>query len=529
MRIPVKPLTGVLLFVATLSGQVACTDSGNQADPRSAGPDAEAIARNNRAVGHMGRFEYANAQGIFSQLAERYPEWLNIRVNLAIATLNRQNEGDEATALQIAQGVLEEDETHLSAHYVAGLMQLYLGNIDQAVNHFRAVVNADATDPHASYYLAQALAQQSQHTEALEWYRKAIDLDPYLRSAYYGAFQTLRHLKRKDEAQSLIASYQKLANNPRAHLAEFKYTRMGEKAEVQAFDVAQKKPRSIPTGPVFDVASTLPVASNSTVLSWQTPHASRPKSITAVDLNNDGNLDLFLAGVLQGDKLHNLVLLNQPDNTFTAVTEHPLASVPDVNAAVWGDFDNDGLTDVYLLPPRRQPALAANPRHAPGLMSLRPLHAPRTRMPLIQSIAPSSTPTMMVTSIFSLSMLMVPMSYSVTTSTARSVLSRPIMALLETTHHREVFCRLTSMVIAMWIFSSSTLNRLMKSLSMTGCGVITRQQTSKYFRKHPHSLHWPQTGMRTDTWNSIPSAMTDRYWNGLEIQTMNLLPGPSAR
>ena len=29
-------------------------------------------------------------------------------------------------------------------------------------------------------------------------------------------------------------------------------------------------------------------------------------------------------------------------------TSHPLAAVPDVYAALWGDFDNDGLTDVYL-------------------------------------------------------------------------------------------------------------------------------------------------------------------------------------
>ena len=60
-------------------------------------------------------------------------------------------------------------------------------------------------------------------------------------------------------------------------------------------------------------------------------------------------MDLFVAGafdVPQG-RTANAVLLNG-DAGFSLDTSHPLATVSDVDAALWGDYDNDGLTDVYL-------------------------------------------------------------------------------------------------------------------------------------------------------------------------------------
>jgi hypothetical protein len=44
----------------------------------------------------------------------------------------------------------------------------------------------------------------------------------------------------------------------------------------------------------------------------------------------------------------NAVLLNRGAAGFVLDETHPLAAVPGVNAALWGDYDNDGLTDVYL-------------------------------------------------------------------------------------------------------------------------------------------------------------------------------------
>ncbi|MCP4044091.1 MAG: hypothetical protein GY731_19390, partial [Gammaproteobacteria bacterium] len=73
------------------------------------GPDEAAIAANNRGVGLMGRFAYIEAEQIFAQLAQNHPEWLDVQVNLAIAALNRQQEGDETRALAIVEGVIRAD------------------------------------------------------------------------------------------------------------------------------------------------------------------------------------------------------------------------------------------------------------------------------------------------------------------------------------------------------------------------------------------------------------------------------------
>jgi Flp pilus assembly protein TadD len=349
----------ILLVCYLLWGLAACSKSSEEPPTGKAPPEsqvtrnAEIVAANNRGVGLMGRFEYEQAAKVFAELVKNYPDLLDVKINLAIAILNRQQEGDEHKALEIADEVLRQDASHLRAHYVAGLLRLYLASPQEALGHFKRVAEADPEDPYAAYYLAQCLAQLSDHEQAYQWYRRAMDLDPYLRSAYYAAFQSLRHLKRVEEARKLIQDYQRLASNPRAHLAEFKYTRMGPKGNAQAFDLKPPRPLpSIPNGPMFTEALKLPIEG---VEEIRRPPRSgeQPKSITAADLQHDGRVDLFVTGAHVSEKVQNLVLINQGNGTFRADTAHPLAGVTHVNAALWGDFDNDGLNDVYLV--RRGP------------------------------------------------------------------------------------------------------------------------------------------------------------------------------
>ena len=60
---------------------------------------AEQIARNNEGVALMGQYRNEDAREIFAALVEERPDRTDLRVNEAIATLNRQNEGDELRAL----------------------------------------------------------------------------------------------------------------------------------------------------------------------------------------------------------------------------------------------------------------------------------------------------------------------------------------------------------------------------------------------------------------------------------------------
>jgi Flp pilus assembly protein TadD len=298
----------------------------------------------------MGKFEYENARLAFEQalaLDERNAEVL---VNLAIATLNRQREGDEDRALAILDQVLQVDPGNVRAIYNQGLLRLYLQSPEEAQPLFEKVVHADANDAFAAYYLGQCFAQQRQYDSALEQYRRAMEIDPNIRSAYYAASQARRALGHDDDAAKMLAQFQELERRPQAHLAEFKYTRMGPKAMAQAIDApdAQRVAMKNPEGPLF--LDPQPLLSNSDQFKWKPVDASpeRPVSITAADIDHDNDIDIFIANCLDEAGLHNAVCVNDGKGVFTLDRDHVLASIPNVNAALWGDGDNDGFTDVYL-------------------------------------------------------------------------------------------------------------------------------------------------------------------------------------
>lgn len=100
----------------------------------------------------------------------------------------------------------------------------------------------------------------------------------------------------------------------------------------------------IPPGPVFQPTRPLAVSG----LPRLAFAVDRAAATTAVDLNGDGRLDLFVPGVVTGSPTRNLVLLATADGTFAADTAHPLAAVTGVMAAAWADLNRDGRTDVFL-------------------------------------------------------------------------------------------------------------------------------------------------------------------------------------
>ncbi len=314
-----------MLVLCVLLALAGCERSGEAFN-------AEDVAANNRGVALMGYFDYSAARDTFDALVQRRPGWHDARLNLAVATLNRQQEGDEQRALAIVDTVLQEDPENLRASYIAGLLYLYLGETEAALARFNTVTSGDPDDAYAAYFSGQALVQQGDLAAAADAYARAIELDPYLRSAYYGAALVLRRLDQPEQAREMLAVYERFRDNPRARLAEFKYTRLGPKAAALAIGREQAALATPPSGDLFGAPLIIGPALGTQV-----------RSLTTADADNDGVQDLFLVTATD-----TRLLTGTADGSYTESAGHPLAGITDGHAALWGDVDNDGAADLYL-------------------------------------------------------------------------------------------------------------------------------------------------------------------------------------
>lgn len=328
------------LLVPAFAWLLALSACRSDTPAPSPAPAAALVAGLNEGVAHMGRYDFTAATTAFTTVVGSHPQSHEAALDLALALINRQRDQDAAAAERLLQPLIDSPTVGPRARYALGLLWLYAGRDADAAPLLTAVANGAPGDAYPAYFAGQAQLAVAP-AAALEWFTRAQTTDPLLRSAYYGAFQALQRLNRASDAAAMLARFQALENDPRAAVAEFKYTRMGPLAMAVTAD-APTPPAARPEGPLF-----LPMAAITTAaVPWRATGGS--PSITTADIDGDGRLDLFAAQTLDG-AVPNAVLLGDDGGRWRLDGQHPLAAVSDVRAALWGDLDNDGRTDVVLV------------------------------------------------------------------------------------------------------------------------------------------------------------------------------------
>lgn len=334
------------LFALSLTCVVSGCSDGPPADqaPAAVSKAQEEPTRlelENRAGGLMGQFKYDEAVAVLEKLVAAEPGSGLQRVNLAIALLNRRTGDDLARSAELLDAALEEPDAKLRAAYCRALLYFHEGKFRQAGELFAEVARADPADSYAEYYQGQCFLNQGDFAAAEARFAKAQALDPYLRSAYYGRFQAAQRLKQGEQARESLAAFQRLEKNPRARLAELKYTRMGPKAEVVMPAGEPSEPPAKPAGSVFAEAAPLSLQEE---FYWDSAN-----SATVADIDGDGQRDLYFTACRRSDaeEAATLVVFKRGD-AYELAADHPLSGITGVNTALWGDVNDDGFTDVYL-------------------------------------------------------------------------------------------------------------------------------------------------------------------------------------
>ena len=313
---------------------------------------AEYVDTLNIGAGFMGQFEFTKAQTAFAQAVALSPNNPYGQLDVAIAVLNQTSDDAQDRAIALFAPLLKNPLVGTHASYCTGLAQLFLGRPNEALPHFRACAESNPTNAHAAYYTAQCLELLGQVEQALPWYERSEQLDPFLRSAVLGLQRAFARLGQSEKSAEMLALFDRLANNPRSSLAEFKYTRMGALGEVMlptpADSVTSHNGQTLPSGPLFAPPTPMKIAN------WDGERRSSGLQST-VDINGDGQTDLMWWTRDAKDRRSLMPLTpvmqtnaSEASESWRALPDHPLALIQDVVQMKWGDINNDGRVDAVV-------------------------------------------------------------------------------------------------------------------------------------------------------------------------------------
>ncbi len=338
-------------------------------------PRGGAIEHNNIGVGYMNQYAFKEAAGEFRKAVAVDAAFNLARVNLGIALFYDQ---DLEASLVTLLAAAKREETNPYVNYMLGLIYKNKGESDLAVLSFTKVLQADETCAANHYNLGLLHSRQRKDKVAEAELRRALELDPNHTSAMYNLGGLLIKTGRTEEGNRLLDRFRALSQIGGASSgmgSGSQYGEMGEYAMAMNYraPVPVKEISAAPAGTVSPfrkltqdtalAAALITVPPQSTgfpatfnASQWSSTFLSQellPRlggGIALADMNKDGQVDAVVTRYNPSIRTwQTLLFLNDGKAKFTDITETSGVrnSGSQVSAAL-GDFDNDGLPDLYL-------------------------------------------------------------------------------------------------------------------------------------------------------------------------------------
>jgi Tfp pilus assembly protein PilF len=350
-----------LLSFCVLCGEFSFPRTATQVEPQQ---KREQLYRlNNLGVALMEQFKHEEAAKQFKQALASDQNFALARINLALAYyfLN-----DSRSAVEEARAAVKLAPDSLPAHYILGAALRNEKLYDEAIAEFNKVLAGDPQDPATNIQLGQIRAQQQKYDQAIAAFSRALEAEPYNATAAYSLAQALIRTGKTAEGQKMLGRFQRLRSSGYATTLGNVYGEKGRYAESVLStgaepDLVDKEGAKIgfvdATAGISIKTSTKTLSSvigrkiDKTGFNDQLKReliAPLSSSVGLGDFDNDNRLDLFVSGIGSDDKPF-IKLLKNEGGKFSDVTEGSKITVRSaVSGAVFGDFDNDGKTDIAL-------------------------------------------------------------------------------------------------------------------------------------------------------------------------------------
>lgn len=317
---------------------------------------------NNLGVALMEQYKHEEAAKKFKEALASDPKFAVARINLAMAYLFLN---DFPNSLAESREAVKLAPSNPYALYLLANALRNEKQYDEAIAVFQKVLAIDPKDTATNIQIGQIYALKQQYEPAITAYLRAIEAEPYNATAAYSLAQAYNRSGKTADGGKMLQQFQKLRASGYATTLGLTYGEKGRYAEAVVSTGAESD--LVPAAPAVkfvsaDLGVSVKTASKplSTVLALKLNKnefndqkrneliAPFSTSITAGDYDHDNRLDLLISGVDASGKAFVKLLHNEGGKFSDATEKSKITAAGPVAGGVFGDFDNDGKTDLAI-------------------------------------------------------------------------------------------------------------------------------------------------------------------------------------
>lgn len=324
----------------------------------------------NRGKAYFENDEFAKAIEEFQKCINIVPDSAPDHINLGITLIRAKRYEEAIKEFEEARRI---DPSYLHIYYGLGIIHKRQGHFSLAAEQLEKVKERDDKSVSARYNLGYVYQNLGEHEKALEEFREVVKMNPEHSTAHYHLSMYARNNGNKEEFERELQIFRRLQKSipqsqrtPEA-LEKGKYSdiieispriqflpqieSIGKIGFVDVTSTASLKKMVWEESPKKPLRTTINASEYNLEFAKEYLVPQLGSAVTSGDYDNDGRLDIYVVSCHYDRKYSaNILYHNNGDGTFTDVTLE--AGVEDRGMgidAIFGDYDNDGYLDLYVV------------------------------------------------------------------------------------------------------------------------------------------------------------------------------------